>query len=148
VSTSPCLLSSDANRLEPATPTYPINRRSNTNHIAFAEYLWIDGDRPTQQIRSKARVVSVPNNPEPSDFSGWSFDGSSTGQASGDFSDCLLEPVRVYNDPFRGEGNYLVLCEVNDADGKPQQSNQRAHLRDILSEVGISEDPWLGFEQE
>lgn len=118
------------------------------NHIAFAEYLWIDGDRPTQQIRSKARVVSVPNSPDPSDFPEWSFDGSSTGQASGDFSDCLLDPVRVYSDPIRGEGNYLVLCEVNDATGKPHQSNQRAHFRDILAAVGISEDPWLGFEQE
>ena len=62
------------------------------NHTNFAEYIWLDGDQPTQGIRSKARVVQVPFEPTPEDFPDWSFDGSSTSQADGDDSDCLLEP--------------------------------------------------------
>ncbi|WP_172296826.1 glutamine synthetase beta-grasp domain-containing protein [Pseudoruegeria sp. HB172150] len=114
----------------------------------FSEYIWLDGTQPTQQIRSKARVVCVPKNPTAGDFPSWSFDGSSTGQARGEDSDCLLEPVRVVKDPRRGEGNYLVLCEVQDADGTPHASNHRAELRRVLEEAGAEADPWAGFEQE
>jgi glutamine synthetase len=116
--------------------------------FGFVEYLWIDGAQPTQGIRSKARVVSLPENPKIEDFPAWSFDGSSTGQAAGNDSDCILQPVRVYNDPLRGEGNYLVLCEVDDPSGGPHASNQRARLRAALEEAGRELDPWLGFEQE
>ena len=63
------------------------------------EYIWIDGTEPTAQLRSKTKVVE--------NFSGnvidcpdWGFDGSSTNQATGDNSDCILKPVRLYTDPF------------------------------------------------
>ena len=118
------------------------------SNVNFAEYLWIDGAQPTQQIRSKARVVAVPDNPSPSDFPAWSFDGSSTGQATGDDSDCILEPVRVYADPLRGAGNYIVLCEVRNPDGSAHASNQRSHLRRAMDWAGPEFDPWVGFEQE
>jgi len=117
-------------------------------YLKFAEYLWIDGAAPTQQMRSKARVVNVPANPQASDFPSWSFDGSSTGQADGDDSDCILVPVRVYADPLRGESNFLVLCEVRNPDGSDHPSNRRAKLRDALVIAGSDVDPWLGFEQE
>jgi glutamine synthetase len=117
-------------------------------NIRFAEYLWIDGAKPTQQIRSKARIVDVPENPSVTDFPEWSFDGSSTGQAEGHDSDCILVPVRVYQDPFREKGDVLVLCEVQDATGDNHQSNHRARMRNILALTGESLDPWLGFEQE
>ncbi|MBU1618408.1 MAG: glutamine synthetase beta-grasp domain-containing protein [Gammaproteobacteria bacterium] len=118
------------------------------NNLSFAEYLWIDGAQPTQQIRSKARIVNLPDQPQPSDFPAWSFDGSSTNQAEGHDSDCILNPVRVYQDPFRGAGNYLVLCEVNDAQNRTHSSNQRARLRKVLDDASGLLDPWLGFEQE
>lgn len=114
----------------------------------FAEYIWLDGAQPTQQLRSKARVVGVPRNPSPADFPGWGFDGSSTGQATGEDSDCLLQPVRVARDPRRGAGSHLVLCEVLNPDGTPHASNRRAELRDILQAAGPEADPWAGFEQE
>ena len=64
------------------------------------EYIWLDGFEPTQSLRSKTQVVN--------DFSGelkdcpmWSFDGSSTQQATGDFSDCLLKPVAIIPDEGR-----------------------------------------------
>jgi glutamine synthetase len=118
------------------------------NNLSFAEYLWIDGAKPTQQIRSKARIVNVTDKPQASDFPMWSFDGSSTGQADGHQSDCILNPVRVYPDPFRGAGHYLVLCEVYDAEGNNHGSNQRARLRKVLDTANATLDPWLGFEQE
>lgn len=114
----------------------------------FAEYIWLDGTQPTQQIRSKARAVFVPESPAPGDFPAWSFDGSSTGQASGEDSDCILAPVCVVKDPRRGDGSYLVLCEVQNPDGSPHETNQRAALRDILDAAGPEADPWAGFEQE
>ncbi|MEO1680722.1 MAG: glutamine synthetase beta-grasp domain-containing protein [Pseudomonadota bacterium] len=116
--------------------------------LGFAEYIWLDGSVPTQELRSKARVVSVSSNPDPSDFPVWSFDGSSTGQAPGDDSDCLLKPVRAVTDPHRGAGNYLVLCEVQNPDGAAHRSNHRAKLRSVLEAAGAEAAPWAGFEQE
>jgi glutamine synthetase len=113
----------------------------------FAEYIWLDGTAPTQQLRSKSRVVHLGDTPLATDFPVWSFDGSSTGQATGDDSDCILQPVRAAKDPKRGPGNYLVLCEVFDPDGAPHTTNHRARLRADLEAAGDT-DPWAGFEQE
>jgi glutamine synthetase len=104
------------------------------------EYIWLDGYTPTQSLRSKTLVVA--------DFDGtleecpmWSFDGSSTQQASGDDSDCLLKPVAIYPDPDRANA-YLVMNEVLNADETPHVSNGRATIDDD------DEDFWFGFEQE
>ena len=104
------------------------------------EYIWLDGYKPTQSLRSKTQVRE--------DFDGtleecpmWSFDGSSTEQASGDDSDCLLKPVAIYPDPDRASA-YLVMTEVLNADGTPHESNGRATIEDD------DEDFWFGFEQE
>ena len=50
----------------------------------------------------------------------WNFDGSSTGQATGENSDVYLKPKAIYRDPFRGGDNILVLCETWTWDDKPQ----------------------------
>jgi len=70
------------------------------------EYIWLDGYAPTQSLRSKTMVHE--------NFSGkledckmWCFDGSSTEQADGNDSDCLLRPVMVIPDPDR-KNSYLV----------------------------------------
>ena len=104
------------------------------------EYIWLDGSQPTQGLRSKTKIYN--------DFSGkiedlemWSFDGSSTQQAEGKFSDCLLKPVAVYPDPGRTNG-WLVMCEVLNADGTPHSTNGRAKIQDD------DNDFWFGFEQE
>ena len=106
------------------------------------EYIWLDGYKPTQSLRSKTLVRS--------DFNGaleecpmWSFDGSSTEQAEGNASDCLLKPVAVFPDPDRRNA-YLVMTEVLNADGTPHISNGRA----TIDEVDDDEDFWFGFEQE
>jgi len=104
------------------------------------EYIWLDGYEPTASLRSKTKIVE--------DFDGklkscpmWSFDGSSTRQAEGKNSDCLLNPVAVYHDPDRKNG-YLVMTEVLNADRTPHISNGRASIDDDDA------DFWFGFEQE
>ncbi|MDB4125846.1 glutamine synthetase beta-grasp domain-containing protein [Candidatus Marinimicrobia bacterium] len=112
----------------------------------MVEYIWIDGNKPTAKLRSKTKVVdgkvsSVKDLPE------WGFDGSSTMQAEGNFSDCLLRPVYIVMDPLRGGDNILVMCEVFNSDNSIHSSNKRAHLRQ-LNEIYASEESWFGIEQE
>jgi glutamine synthetase len=104
------------------------------------EYIWLDGYQPTQSLRSKTKIVK--------DFSGnledaplWAFDGSSTEQAEGGSSDCLLQPVAVFQDPERRNG-WLVMTEVLNADKTPHKTNGRATIEDDDA------DFWFGFEQE
>jgi len=111
-----------------------------------AEYIWMDGHEPTQKLRSKTKVIDdsisdVDNIPV------WGFDGSSTMQAAGHDSDCMLQPVCFVSDPIRGEDNILVMCEVFNPDGTPHKSNPRAHLRE-LAEKYADHDAWFGVEQE
>jgi len=118
--------------------------------LGLAEYIWLDGEQPTQRLRGKSRVVSLDrdSNATTEDFPMWSFDGSSTNQAEGGDSDLLLAPASVVHDPLRGEGNYLVMCEVLNPDGSPHATNYRAKLRAALDESARAEDPWMGIEQE
>jgi glutamine synthetase len=103
------------------------------------EYVWLDGYKPEPSIRSKTKVVdSEPKKPE--DCPGWSFDGSSTQQAEGHSSDCLLKPVRIIKDPQRKNAS-IVMCEVLNADGSTHSTNGRGTFED-------DPDLWLGFEQE
>ena len=118
------------------------------SNIGLAEYIWLDGTVPVRQIRSKSKVVTLPKNPSIADFPEWSFDGSSTSQAVGEDSDCSLRAVNFVKDPIRGENNYLVMCEVFNADGSVHDSNSRAQLRAVLDAGADSENPWIGFEQE
>ena len=104
------------------------------------EYIWLDGSEPTQGLRSKTQIRE--------NFGGtleecpmWSFDGSSTQQAEGNASDCLLKPVAIFPDPDR-QNAYLVMTEVLNADGTPHATNGRATIDDD------DNDFWFGFEQE
>lgn len=115
---------------------------------SIAEYIWLDGAKPTQALRSKGRILAYNENLTLTDLPEWSFDGSSTQQASGDNSDCLLNPINIIKDPIRGKGNYLVLCEVLNADGSIHTTNTRAKLRDTMEKYGYAQDAYIGFEQE
>ena len=109
------------------------------------EYVWLDGYKPTQSLRSKVKIDDYADV--------WSFDGSSTQQATGDDSDCILNPVAEYKtlDRIRAdatqtrpglEGTY-VMCEVLDAEHGPHGSNTRTDCVNL-----VSNDWWFGFEQE
>ncbi len=103
------------------------------------EYVWLDGYLPEPNLRSKTKIVDFqPTKPE--DCPMWGFDGSSTQQAEGHNSDCLLKPVALYPDSTRRNG-FLVMSEVLLPDGKPHPSNFRSTIDD-------DPDLWLGFEQE
>ena len=117
----------------------------------IGEYIWIDGGVPTKKLRSKTKIITslaADHEATLADFPAWQFDGSSTGQAEGDSSDCLLAPVRICPDPVRGLGAYLVLCEVMNSDGSPHPTNTRATLRKALDAGANASEAWLGFEQE
>ena len=58
------------------------------------EYIWLDGYKPEPNLRSKIKIVDLPHPFVLEDVPDWSFDGSSTQQAEGNFSDCILKPVR------------------------------------------------------
>lgn len=118
--------------------------------VAQAEYIWLDGAKPTKSLRSKTRILMFNKKAKIhiTDFPEWTFDGSSTYQAPGDKSDLVLRPVNFVSDPLRGGENYLVMCEVYHRDGKPVASNTRALLREQLQEADRDLDPWIGFEQE
>jgi len=111
------------------------------------EYIWIGGSGI--DIRCKCRtlpskVTSV------SDIPVWNYDGSSTGQADGSFSEIWLRPVKFCADPFRGGDNILCLCECLDAKTmKPIPTNRRSGAMKIFGQKRvIDEVPWFGIEQE
>ena len=67
------------------------------SHANFRlDYIWLDGYQPTANIRTKSQMLDADS------FDGsldavpvWGFDGSSTQQAEGHDSDCILKPARV-----------------------------------------------------
>ncbi|SVE44636.1 uncharacterized protein METZ01_LOCUS497490, partial [marine metagenome] len=111
-----------------------------------AEYIWMDGHKPTSKLRSKTRIVDSPVK-KLEDLPEWGFDGSSTMQAEGSDSDCALMPVYFTPDPIRGGDHVLVMCEVYNADSTPHVSNTRAQLQK-MAEKYEDHDAWFGIEQE
>ncbi|GAA0498136.1 glutamine synthetase [Paractinoplanes deccanensis] len=107
-----------------------------------AEYIWIDGTEPTAKLRSKTKIVE-----DGAELPIWGFDGSSTNQAPGDKSDCVLKPVFVCPDPIRGGDNKLVLCEVLLIDGTAHPTNTRAACAEV-AEKFADQEPIFGIEQE
>jgi glutamine synthetase len=110
-----------------------------------AEYIWVDGTKPTAKLRSKTKVLD--DGVKAGDLPIWGFDGSSTNQAEGHASDCVLQPVFSCPDPIRGGGNLLVLCEVLNIDMTPHESNTRRACSEI-SERYAAHEPLFGIEQE
>jgi glutamine synthetase len=107
-----------------------------------AEYIWIDGTEPTAKLRSKTKVL-----PDGAELPIWGFDGSSTNQAPGDQSDCVLQPVFSCPDPIRGGNNVLVMAEVLNTDMTPHPSNTRAACAEIAAKFK-EQEPIFGIEQE
>ena len=110
------------------------------------EYIWLDGYKPEPNLRSKVKTLHT--NIESLIFEEipeWGFDGSSTKQAEGNFSDCILVPVRMYKHSIIKSliPTVYVICEVIDAKtGEPHESNKRSSLPVFNDKL------WVGFEQE
>ncbi|MBC8128090.1 MAG: glutamine synthetase beta-grasp domain-containing protein, partial [Gloeobacteraceae cyanobacterium ES-bin-144] len=105
------------------------------------EYIWLDGYTPVPNLRGKTQIKEFDAFPKLDQLPLWGFDGSSTQQAEGRSSDCVLKPVAIYPDTTRKNGA-IVMCEVMMPDGTtPHPSNGRAT---VLDDPGA----WFGFEQE
>jgi len=109
------------------------------------EYIWIDS---CNSLRSKTKVLYDSNIKKIvlNNIPLWNFDGSSTGQASGNNSDVNLIPRALFNNPFR-DNSSLVLCDVYDSNLLPLQSNTR-HKANEKFNSKLQEEPWFGLEQE
>ena len=104
------------------------------------EYIWLDGRQPVPALRGKTTIKAFAQAPTLADLPTWGFDGSSTMQAEGKSSDCILKPVALYPDAARKNG-FIVMSEVMHPDGTPHSTNMRAAIED-------EPDLWIGFEQE
>ncbi len=107
-----------------------------------AEYIWVDGTEPTAKLRSKTKIIA-----DGGELPIWGFDGSSTNQAPGDKSDCVLRPVWNCPDPIRGGDDVLVMCEVLYVDMTPHKTNHRAACAKVAKKYAKHES-WFGIEQE
>jgi len=111
------------------------------------EYIWIGGSG--NDIRSKTRTLKK-RVEGIKDIPCWNYDGSSTGQADGSYSEIWLNPVKFVPDPFRGGDNILCLCEtLNAKTMKPIDTNKRHGAAAIFEQKEVaSEETWWGIEQE
>ena len=107
-----------------------------------AEYIWIDGAEPTAKLRSKTKIMKKGEKP-----SIWGFDGSSTNQAMGHASDCVLQPACIVPDPIRGGDDILVMCEVLLTDMTQHPTNTRAACA-AMAKAHARDEAWFGIEQE
>src|SRR6202161_3444487 len=107
--------------------------RRNRERVAMTkyrlEYIWLDGYTPVPNLRGKTQLKDFDSFPTLDQLPLWGFDGSSTNQATGSNSDCILKPVAIYPDAARTNGA-LVMCEVMLPDGNPHESNKRATILD------------------
>ena len=109
-----------------------------------AEYIWIDGTEPLPLMRSKTKILEDGKEPGI-----WGFDGSSTNQAPGENSDCVLRPQFVCPDPIRGGDDILVLCDVLiPEDMSPHPTNTRVQAVEAYEAFGKDQEFWFGLEQE
>jgi glutamine synthetase len=114
----------------------------------LAEYVWVDADGNT---RSKTRTLDKHKAESVDKLPKWNFDGSSTGQAPGDDSEVILQPRRIFVDPFRPRddklNNILVMCDTYTPAGEPLPTNTRAIAMKAF-EGNDHEEVWFGLEQE
>lgn len=109
-------------------------------------YVWIDGSG--QNLRCKTKTLyTVPASAEEVPI--WNFDGSSTNQSAGENSDVYLNPVALFNDPFRGAPNKIVLCETSTFEHVATPSNKRSTCLKCMQTPEVQAvKPWFGIEQE
>ena len=105
------------------------------SEMKIYEYIWLDGYQPEPSLRSKIKTTADETPPD------WAFDGSSTQQAEGGASDCLLLPVHTYDGPLFAD--YLVMCQVETGEHKTHSSNTR-----VAADKVVTDEWWFGFEQE
>ncbi len=126
-------------------PTNNLTEENKFRVPIIVEYIWLAAD---QSIRSKSRTLYIEEQNEATldKIPEWNYDGSSTGQAPGHSSEIILKPVAIYNDPFRGGENKLVLCEGTQSGKTVKGYNRKKALEIFRSRK--DEEIWYGLEQE
>jgi len=109
----------------------------------LVEYVWIGGNN---ELRSKTKVMDKEVH-SVNDLSEWNYDGSSTAQAAGGDSEVIIQPRALFNDPFRGGNNKMVMCDTYRPDGTPLENNHRVLANELFNKA-LDEEPWFGLEQE
>ena len=128
------------------------------------EYIWLDSN---YQLRSKTKIFKTSKtlcNIDDDDYENqchlklvdlfpqWNYDGSSTGQATGNNSEIIIKPCASYLDPFRYLPNsYLVLCDTYTRGENnmliPHETNNRVNALKIFNKYR-DQTPLYGIEQE
>jgi len=112
-----------------------------------AEYIWIGG---TGEFRSKTRVITLQPNQTAialHDIPVWNYDGSSTKQAEGKFSEIIIVPRAIYRNSFVMTNDMFVICDTYTPDMKPHDTNTRANAAALFDKYPALK-PWYGLEQE
>lgn len=104
------------------------------------EYIWLDGYTPVPNLRGKTQIKEYSAFPE-LEVPLWGFDGSSTMQAEGRSSDCVLKPVRHF---LRPGPHQRCARDVRSHDAGWQDPARNEQACDGLDDEGA----WFGFEQE
>ncbi len=116
----------------------------------IADYVWIDGD---MNLRSKTRVLEVQEwRNSLDDIPKWNYDGSSTNQAKGHYSEIILQPRRIFDCPFTDRigddmTGIIVMCDTYTPKGEPTTTNNRLKSKEIFDRHK-DQKPWYGLEQE
>ena len=111
--------------------------------VTRLEYVWIDNN---YNLRSKIKVMyneyidSITNIPE------WNYDGSSTNQSSGEDSEVIIKPQRMFSSK-KDKFHILVLCDTYTPKGEILQTNNRYNATEIFNKK-LEATPWFGMEQE
>ena len=111
--------------------------------ITRLEYVWIDNN---YNLRSKIKVMyneyidSITNIPE------WNYDGSSTNQSSGEDSEVIIKPQRMFSSK-KDKFHIVVLCDTYTPKGEILQTNKRSNATEIFNKK-LEATPWFGMEQE
>lgn len=122
-----------------------LNTTNDQNGKIIVEYIWIGGSG--LDLRSKARTLTKVDSVD--DLPIWNYDGSSCWQADTSSSEIELIPVALYDDPFRGKPNKLVLCETRVNNQKYTPGNFRRFARQVFSDENVkTHNPLFGIEQE
>ncbi|XP_077518708.1 glutamine synthetase, mitochondrial-like isoform X4 [Amblyomma americanum] len=112
----------------------------------FCTYVFVDGSLET--LRSKMLVLGYEPS-SPAECPKATFCGLGTDQwpDAGDESELSLVPVAIFRDPFLKGRNKLALCELLNADHKPNETNTRHPCKEAM-EAAKHQEPWFGIEQE
>ena len=91
------------------------------------DYIWLDGYTPVPNLRTKCCIKEFDEFPPLEQLPEWGFDGSSTQQADGGDSDCVLKPV--------DEGLLLEATEVSSQEIPQELAARKAKAAESKAEA-------------